>query len=101
MARHRCFRIFVLTLAIAVMGIDGGATAAERFSDNGDGTVTDHELGLMWGKTDNNGNVNWHQAEKRVLVPVPYTIAKQYANWRMPTLAELQSLVDDRSGEQG
>ena len=38
--------------------------AGERFTDNGDGTVTDNELGLMWSKSDNNGDINWIQAEK-------------------------------------
>ena len=28
----------------------GTATAATRFTDNGDGTVTDHQTGLMWEK---------------------------------------------------
>jgi hypothetical protein len=30
------------------------AFASERFSDNGDGTVTDHLLGVMWGKVGSN-----------------------------------------------
>jgi hypothetical protein len=91
MARHRCFRILVFSVALVALT---GWAAAERFTDNGDGTVTDNELGLMWCQADNNGNVNWQQAEKWVLFTFPYTIGKQYDNWRMPTLSELQSLVD-------
>jgi len=66
--------------------------AGERFTDNGDGTVTDHELGLMWSKTDNNGNINWIQAEKWAKYTFPYSLAKRYGNWRLPALKELQSL---------
>ena len=69
------------------------ASAGERFTDNGDGTVTDHELGLMWSKTDNNGNINWIQAEKWVKYTFPLTLEKNYDNWRLPTLKELKSLV--------
>ena len=66
--------------------------AAERFTDNGDGTVTDHQLGVMWGKSDNQGNVSWKQAQQWVKFTFPYTIAKQYDNWRLPTITELESL---------
>jgi len=99
MARHRCFRILVFSVAIAMHA--GLATAAERFADNGDGTVTDNELGLMWSRADNNGNVSWHQAEKWVLFTFPYTVGKQYDNWRMPTLSELKSLVHNGRDEPG
>jgi len=66
--------------------------AAERFTDNGDGTVTDHQLGVMWAKTDNQGNINWKQANLWVKYTFPDTLIKRFDNWRLPTLAELQSL---------
>jgi hypothetical protein len=75
--------------------------AGDRFTDNGDGTITDHELGLMWSNTDNNGNIDWIQAEKWVQYTFPYTLEKQYDNWRLPTLKELQSLVDPDENYQG
>ncbi len=72
--------------------------AGERFTDNGDGTVTDHKLGLMWAKTDNLGDIDWRQAEKWVKYTFPDTLVKKYDNWRLPTLEELQSLaVMDKS----
>lgn len=74
------------------------ATAAERFVDNGDGTVTDHKLKLMWAKTDNQGDINWHQAQKWVQYTFPLTLPESYGNWRLPTLSELESLVDKQSG---
>ena len=69
------------------------AWAGDRFTDNGDGTVTDTKLGLMWANTDNHGDINWVQAEKWVRFTFPYTLEKNYENWRLPTLNELKSLI--------
>jgi len=66
--------------------------ADDRFTDNGDGTVTDHQLGVMWAKTDNQGNINWKQADLWIKYTFPDTLEKKYDNWRLPTLAELESL---------
>jgi hypothetical protein len=72
--------------------------AGERFTDNADGTVTDHKRGIMWAQTDNQGDINWLQAAKWVKYTFPDTIEKKYDNWRLPTLAELQSiLVEDKN----
>ena len=97
------FRYLFATLAIlaAVILIDRAPVlAGDRFIDNGDGTVTDREQNLMWSKTDNLGDINWIQADKWVRFTFPDTIPKRYDNWRMPTLAELQSLlIDDKSAK--
>ncbi len=66
--------------------------AGERFTDNGDGTVTDHQLGVMWAKNDNQGDIDWRQAERYCKWTFPYLIPTRYDNWRMPTIEELQSL---------
>jgi hypothetical protein len=68
------------------------AAAGERFSDNGDGTVSDHQLGVMWAKTDNQGDISWKEALQWITYTFPGTIQVSYDDWRMPTLAELQSL---------
>jgi hypothetical protein len=72
--------------------------AQDRFTDNGDGTITDHERGLMWAASDNQGDINWHQAEKWVRYTFPFTLPVMYDNWRLPTLKELQSLVLEGEG---
>lgn len=64
----------------------------ERFIDNNDGTITDHELGLMWAGTDNIGDINWHQSDKWIRFTFPYSLQVVYDNWRFPTLEELKSL---------
>jgi hypothetical protein len=91
MTGHLLRRLAIIAFAIFFYFLPAGA--GERFTDNGDGTVTDHELGLMWSKTDNNGNINWIQAEKWVKYTFPLTLEKNYDNWRLPTLKELKSLV--------
>jgi hypothetical protein len=80
-----------LALAMIVL-IVSAVQSQERFTDNGDGTVTDHELNLMWSKTDNDGDVDWKQAERWVLYTFPDTLVKKYPNWRLPTLEELKTL---------
>jgi hypothetical protein len=98
------FRYLSATLIILVAGILislAPAIAADRFTDNGDGTVTDQKLGLMWSKTDNQGDINWIQAEKWVLFTFPDTLPKRFDNWRLPTLAELQSILVENKREKG
>ncbi len=99
MSTHLLTRLPIILLSIILMS--SAAVAGDRFTDNGDGTVTDHEFGLMWSKTDNNGNIDWIQAEKWVKYTFPYTLQKQYENWRLPTLKELQSLVSPDKNYQG
>lgn len=79
-------------MAVWVFFLSAPVLAGDRFTDNGDGTVTDHQLGVMWAKADNQGNINWNDANQWVKFTFPYTIEKQYDNWRLPTLAELKSL---------
>jgi hypothetical protein len=96
--QRKCFFLIVLAWIWTGLGV---SVAAERFTDNGDGTVTDNELKLMWAKQDNNGDIDWIQAQKWVTYTFPMTIQKQYDNWRLPTLKELQSLVIAERGQRG
>jgi hypothetical protein len=90
MFRTKSALICIFLMCMVLFGT--WVSAAERFTDNGDGTVTDHQLGLMWAKADNQGNINWQQANLWVKYTFPDTLEKKYDNWRLPTLAELQSL---------
>lgn len=73
-------------------------TEQERFIDNGDGTVTDHEAGLMWKKADTMIDlkkwVNYQEA-------VDYARElneSQFAGhegWRLPTKDEMQTIYDE------
>jgi hypothetical protein len=98
------FRNLSATLIILIVGVlmcFYPALAGDRFTDNGDGTITDNKLGLMWSKTDNQGDINWIQADKWVKFTFPDTLEKKYDNWRLPTLAELQSILVENKNTKG
>jgi hypothetical protein len=105
-------------VSCAGAGQDGeyqlGETTSPRFTDNGDGTVTDNLTGLMW-LTDANyagaagfdpqstgdGSVHWSDAFTFVtnLNAGLYNVGAPpgncgYADWRLPNRRELHSLSD-------
>ena len=77
------------------------AKSDQRFTDNGDGTITDHQLGVMWAKNANQGDIGWKQAEAYARQKFGQTVDRRYANWRLPTLDELQSLYVTATGYNG
>lgn len=78
-------------------GADEGCYAT--FTDNGDGTLTQSKSHLIWqqvhldpaqiGRTE----VNWHSGTDYC---EDSTLAG-YTDWRLPTLSELESIVDPRN----
>jgi hypothetical protein len=76
------------------------AGAQPSYVDNGDGTVTDLNTGLMWQKTPGD-KVTFAQA---VAGAESFNLAG-YGDWRLPTIKELYSLIDfsgiDPSGWNG
>jgi len=64
------------------------------YQDNGDGTVTDLNTGLMWEK----GFTKSDYDEKQSIADVATTGG--YTDWRVPTTKELYSLIDF-TGNQG
>jgi hypothetical protein len=72
-------------------------TQSTRFEENGDGTVTDTETGLMWTKDANlrGDTVLFHQAINYIngMKEGKYPNFG-YTDWRLPTLRELQSLIE-------
>lgn len=74
----------------------GVASPSPRFTDNGDGTVTDNLTGLMWAKNANmDGQKDWYDA-------IPYAnnlslgtaCGTPRTDWRLPNRFELESLLD-------
>ena len=63
------------------------------FLDNGDGTITDNETGLIWSKTDNGAGLNWEEALDWVYQQNQTNYAG-YNDWRLPNAKELQSIVE-------
>ncbi len=73
----------VLIVTLCAFFLSAPVLADDRFTDNGDGTVTDHQLGVMWAKTDNQGNINWKQADLWIKYTFPDTLEKLNGTVRM------------------
>jgi hypothetical protein len=77
---------FMLCLTGMVMSDEA---QAQRFVDNGNGTVTDTQTGLMWAKDANPfGRLNWHEAMARCS---SFSISG-IGGWRLPSKDELLAL---------
>lgn len=59
------------------------------YQDNGDGTVTDFNTGLMWQKTPPTEYMTWGEAHKYA----ESLALGDYDDWRVPTIKELHSIV--------
>ena len=57
---------------------------APRFTDNGDGSITDNQTGLMWWNADLRST--WWDASG--------ACAQLGEGWRLPTVAEVETLLD-------
>jgi hypothetical protein len=68
---------------------DFGNPERYNFKDNGDGTVSDLNTGLMW-KKDESPNLNWEEAMKYCQ---ELSLAG-HNDWRLPTIKELPTILD-------
>ncbi len=81
-------------------------TPTERFSPNTLGTVIDNKTGLMWKKcsegqtgsscTGRAKTFSWEQAFEYVQTLNKNTGFEGYSDWRLPTINELRSLIEER-----
>ncbi|MBV5309872.1 DUF1566 domain-containing protein, partial [Chromatium okenii] len=78
-----------------------GGQSIDTFVDNGDGTVTQSNTGLMWAKcakgltgTDCGTGTAITEDWATVLTVASDTTLAGYDDWRLPNAKELQSLVD-------
>lgn len=60
------------------------------YTDNGDGTVTDNNTGLMWQQTPNYNRMDYYDA----LDYVDTLNTGDYDDWRLPTIKELYSILN-------
>lgn len=61
------------------------------FTDNGDGTVTDENTGLVWQQTQAASSMTWEAA----LAYAEGLYLADNSDWRLPNLKELRSISDD------
>ncbi len=106
------FLIFAVSLTIASLLVVPEIIRAEivqsqdkRYTDNGDGTISDSKTGLMWMKNDSylhTGHwLNWHEVKIYVKGLNEVRFAN-YSDWQLPTKEELRSLFESSktSGSQ-
>jgi len=82
------------------------STAEGGFIDNGDGTISDKETGLMWEKKSNNRSVNgmgskytWSALTTEFLNSLNSGSGfAGYTDWRIPSIEELDTLRNYRTG---
>jgi formylglycine-generating enzyme required for sulfatase activity len=72
----------------AVRGVQSGLL--DHLLINGDGTVTDTDTGLMWQQGTSPESMTWEAA----LTYSEGLSLAGYDDWRLPTLRELESIVD-------
>ncbi len=102
--QDQCYAPFGQPIDCAGTGQDGELRAGAawpdpRFTDNGDGTVTDKLTGLVWLKDGNPfGTRTWEQglADCNNLESGHYGLSdgSKKGDWRMPNINELRSLED-------
>ncbi len=61
-----------------------------NYIDNGDGTISDLATGLMWQQADAGVGMDW----KNALAYAENLKFANYDDWRLPSVKELQSIVD-------
>jgi len=63
-----------------------------HFSDNGDGTITDHFTGLTWQKSPHSDTLTWEDA----LQYSDSLSVAGYSDWRLPNIKELRSISQEQ-----
>ena len=82
----------LITVVVLILTCDIARAEEKRFADNGDGTITDSQTGLMWAVSSSPGDLDWEDAATYCKNPAMDSLYLKYDDWRMPTVAELQTL---------
>lgn len=101
--QSRCYDVAGVEINCAGTGQDGEIQAGvawpePRFTDNGDGTLTDNLTGLIWLKNANcYGRVTWDDAlsnaDSLADGVCGLSDSSLFGDWRLPNVIELESLV--------
>ncbi|WP_282054169.1 DUF1566 domain-containing protein [Maribacter luteus] len=73
-----------------VRAVRGGDYGTNAYTDNGDGTISDANTGLMWAQDDDGVTMDWKDA----LAYAESSELAGYSDWRLPNVKELQGIVD-------
>lgn len=80
-------RLFMVFAVLCVM--QAAIAGAESFTDNGDGTVSDSDAGLMWQQGEP-GSKTWDVA----LTYCEGLSLGGQSDWRLPNIYELESIIN-------
>ena len=87
--------VLFLFLSFPSEALKGKRSSDGRYTDNGDGTITDSQTGLMWTKKDSGadtgGCIDWNASKSYVI----RLNTGGYTNWRLPTLSELKGIYEE------
>ncbi len=81
-------KLFLIVLTLCLLASAGLSEA--RYTDHGNGTVTDTQTGLMWQQATAPNRMNWNDA----IAWCNNLSLAGYSDWRLPDIDELRSLVD-------
>ncbi len=86
--RNKWQFLLIIALFLPLLGLSPiTASAAARFVDNGDGTVTDTIRKIMWQKGDSGKEVTFEEAQKYC----QNLRLGSHADWRLPKPDELET----------
>jgi hypothetical protein len=71
----------------------GTGYGINRFTDNGNGTISDSASGLMWTQEDSHTGMNW-QAALGYAQTMNASGLGGHSDWRLPHTKELESIID-------
>jgi len=91
--RVKCYPQYMGKYARYVRG--NSLYGVNRFHVNGDGTISDTASGLMWAQVDSGRGLNWKEA---LAFCEDFQLAG-YSDWRLPSIKELNSIVDYSKGQ--
>jgi hypothetical protein len=90
----RMMMLIALLMATVVAERQEGAQLTGSYVDHGDGTIVDTRTNLMWAKADSYSELgrclNWNESEAYVLG----LAIGRHRDWRLPTVQELESLIE-------
>jgi hypothetical protein len=80
----------LLLILLSAFPVTTLSADAARYTDNGDGTVTDHKTGLIWAASDNGKDIDFEDAA----IYCESFSAGGFSDWRLPDIEELKDLYE-------